>query len=522
MTQQAEPRLSDRTIVDMFRDLARDRADHPALVCGERSITYAELDARANRLANALLAEGVGVGSRVAYLDVNEPEFFEVMLGCTKIGAAVAPINFRLTPREIGQIVADSQAPVLVLGHRFSALAEPVRQAASGLRRVVVPGPEYEQWIQACDDADPSYRGGPEDVVLQLYTSGTTGLPKGVLIDNANCSALLNVSEEWSVDESSVCMVAMPLFHIGGSGWAMVGLAAGATDVLVPELDPAGLLDLIEQRQVTNAFIVPAVLQMMTSVPGADERSYSSLRSIAYGASPVTPPVLRRSLEVLKAPLYQVYGLTETTGAVTQLSADDHDPGGPREHLMRSAGRPYPWVELKAVDPVTGDDAGPGEVGEIRIRSVQVTPGYWNKPEETKAAIDEAGWLRTGDAGYVDRDGYVFLTDRIKDMIVSGGENVYPIEVETVLAEHPDVADIAVIGVPDEKLGETVKAIVVRREGSDLTEQGLLDYARKHLAGFKRPHSVDFADELPRNPSGKLLKRVLREPYWADEDRRIN
>jgi len=521
MTEQAQPRLSDRTIVDMFRDLARNRPDHPALMCGERSITYAELDHRASRLANALLAEGVGVGSRVAHLDVNEPEFFEVMLGCTKIGAAVAPINFRLTPREIAQIVADSEAPVLVLGHRFAALAETVQEVATGLRRVVVTGSEYEQWIDACDDADPSYSGGPEDVVLQLYTSGTTGLPKGVLIDNANCSALLNVAQEWSVDKSSVCMVAMPLFHIGGSGWAMVGLAAGATDVLVPELDPAGLLDLIEERRVTNAFIVPAVLQMMTSVPGAEDRSYSSLRSIAYGASPITPRVLRRSLEVLKAPLYQVYGLTETTGAITQLSADDHDPGGPREHLMRSAGRAYPWVELKTVDPVTGDDAGVGEVGEIFIRSVQVTTGYWNKPEETTAAIDEQGWLHTGDAGYVDADGYVFLTDRIKDMIVSGGENVYPIEVETVLAEHPDVADVAVIGVPDEKWGEAVKAIVVRRERSDLTERALLDYGRQNLAGFKHPRSVDFADELPRNPSGKLLKRVLREPYWADRDRRI-
>ena len=521
MTQQAEPRLSDRTIVDMFRDLARDRPEHPALVCGERSITYATLDQRSCRLANALLAEGVHVDSRVAYLDVNEPEFFEVMLGCTKIGATVAPINFRLTPREIGQIVADSEATVLVLGHRFASLAEPVQQAASGLRRVVVTGAEYEQWIDACDDADPSYSGGPDDVVLQLYTSGTTGLPKGVLIDNANCSALLNVAQEWSVDESSVCMVAMPLFHIGGSGWAMVGLAAGATDVLVPELDPAGVLDLIEQRQVTNAFIVPAVLQMMTNVPGAENRSYSSLRSIAYGASPITPAVLRRSLEVLRAPLYQVYGLTESTGAVTQLPAEDHDPGGPREHLMRSAGRAYPWVELKAVDPVTGEDARPGDVGEILIRSVQVTTGYWNKPEETKATIDEQGWLHTGDAGYVDSEGYVFLTDRIKDMIVSGGENVYPIEVETVLAEHPDVADVAVIGVPDEKWGETVKAVVVLREGSDLTEEALLDYGKQNLAGFKRPRSVDFAGELPRNPSGKLLKRVLREPFWADKGRSI-
>ena len=512
----------DRTIVDTFRDLARDRADHPALVCGERSLTYADLDQRANRVANALLADGLGAGDRVAYLDLNEPEFFEVMLACLKIGATVAPINYRLTPKEMGQIVADAQAPVLVLGHRFEQLTEPLQQAAPGLRRTVVTGEAYEAWVAGHDATDPGHAGGPDDVILQLYTSGTTGLPKGVLITNANCSALLEVAQEWSVDESSVCLVAMPLFHIGGSGWAMVGLARGATDVLVPVPDPAGLLDLVEEQQVTNAFLVPAVLQMMAAVPGADERSFPSLRSIAYGASPITPAVLRRSLEVLKAPLYQVYGLTETTGAITQLSADDHDPGGPREHLLRSAGRAYPWVELKAVDPVTGEDAAPGEVGEIFIRSVQVTPGYWNKPDDTKQAIDEDRWLHTGDAGYVDDEGYVFLTDRIKDMIVSGAENVYPIEVETVLAEHPDVADVAVVGVPDEKWGETVKAVVVRCEGSAVTEEALLEHGRQHLAGFKRPRSVDFVDELPRNPSGKLLKRVLREPYWADQgDRRI-
>jgi long-chain acyl-CoA synthetase len=504
-------------MVEMFAELAQRRGDHPALVGVARTVTYAELVQRANRVANALSALGVGEDGRVAYLDLNNPEFFEVMLGAAKVGAAIAPLNFRLTPAEMGQIVADSEAAVLVVGPVFEQALPVIEAEAPGLKRVVRVGEDYEAWLAAASDRDPGRASSADDVVLQLYTSGTTGLPKGVMLTNDNCSALLDVAEAWDVDETSVSLVAMPLFHIGGSGWANVSLARGGTDILVPMIDPASLLDTIEQRRITNAFLVPAVLQMMCAVPGADDRDFSSLRSIAYGASPITSAALTRALEVFKAPLFQVYGLTETTGAITELSSSDHDPGGPRQHLMRSAGKPYPWVEMKAVDPATGADCGPGEVGEIWIRSVQNSPGYWRKPADTAAAFDADGWLHTGDAGYFDDEGYLFLTDRIKDMIVTGAENVYPIEVESALSEHPDVADVAVIGVPDDTWGETVKAVVVRRPGSELTEAELLDWSRDRIAGFKRPRSVDFADELPRNPSGKLLKRVLREPYWTGD-----
>ncbi len=513
-TQRAAPML------EIFAELARTRADHPALVGAARTVTYGDLWARGNRAANALRGAGVGEGDRVAYLDLNNPEFFEVSLGATKIGAAIAPLNFRLTAREMGRIVADSGATVLVVGPTFGAAVDTIRELAPGLTTVVSTGVEYEAWLAAADEVDPGRASRPDDVVLQLYTSGTTGLPKGVMLTNDNCSALLDVAEHWGVDGSSVSLVAMPLFHIGGSGWANVSLARGGTDILVPMIDPTALLDTIESARVTNAFLVPAVLQMMCAVPGAEDRDYSSLRSIAYGASPITSAALTRALQVFRAPLFQVYGLTETTGAITELGAADHDPGGPRQHLMRSAGKPYPWVEMKAVDPATGAGCAAGEVGEIWIRSVQNSPGYWNKPADTAAAFDADGWLHTGDAGYFDEEGYLFLTDRIKDMIVTGAENVYPIEVESTLAEHPDVADVAVIGVTDEKWGETVKAIVVRRPGAELTEEALLSWARERIAGFKRPRSVDFADELPRNPSGKLLKRVLREPYWRDAEGR--
>jgi acyl-CoA synthetase (AMP-forming)/AMP-acid ligase II len=505
---------------EMFADLSQRRADHPALVGAERTLTFAELHANANRVANALAELGVGEQGRVAYLDLNNPEFFEVMVGASRVGAAIAPLNFRLTPAEMGRIVDDAGATVMVVGPAFEQMVPAIQAEAPSLRRVVRTGEDYASWLASSSDADPGRESSPDDVVLQLYTSGTTGLPKGVMLTNGNCSGLMDVAEAWEVDESSVSLVAMPLFHIGGSGWANVALARGGTDVIVPLPDPAALLDTIEQARITNAFLVPAVLQMMCAVPGADDRDYSSLRSIAYGASPITSAALKRSLEVFKAPLFQVYGMTETTGAITELSSADHDPGGPREHLMRSAGKPYPWVEMKAVDPVSGEDCGPGDVGEIWTRSRQNSPGYWNKSDETAAVFDDDGWLHTGDAGYLDDEGFVFLTDRIKDMIVTGAENVYPIEVESALSEHPDVADVAVVGVPDQKWGETVKAVVVRREGSTVTEDELMTWAKERIAGFKRPRSVDFAEELPRNPSGKLLKRVIRAPYWEDAEGR--
>ncbi len=503
-------------LAEMFTGLAGTRRDHPALVGATRTVTYGELDQRGNRVAHALRDLGVGEGDRVAYLDLNNPEFFEVMLGAARIGAAIAPLNFRLTPAEMGRIVDDAEATVMVVGPAFEAAVAAIQAEAPRLSRVVRTGEDFESWIAGASEEDPGRASTSDDVVLQLYTSGTTGLPKGVQLTNGNCSGLMDVANAWDVDETSVSLVAMPLFHIGGSGWANVALARGGTDVLVPMIDPGALLDTIENARITNAFLVPAVLQMMCAVPGADDRDYSSLRSIAYGASPITTAALKRSLDVFRAPLFQVYGLTETTGAITELSSTDHDPGGPRQHLLRSAGKPYPWVEMRAVDPVTGNKCGPGEVGEIWTRSRQNSPGYWNKPADTAAAFDADGWLHTGDAGYLDDEGFVFLTDRIKDMIVTGAENVYPIEVESALSEHPDVADVAVIGVPDPKWGETVKAVVVRRPGSELTADELMDWARDKVAGFKRPRSVDFADELPRNPSGKLLKRVLRAPYWSD------
>ncbi len=281
---------------------------------------------------------------------------------------------------------------------------------------------------------------------------------------------------------------------------------------------PTSSLDTIEHEGVTNTFLVPAVLQSLVAIPGAAERDWSRLRAIAYGASPITSTALRSVLDTFGAPLFQVYGSTETAGAITQLEPEDHDPHGPRAHLMRSAGRPYPWVELRIADPESGEDLGVDRVGEIWIRSPQVTAGYWDRPDDTAAALTGDGWFRSGDGGYVDDEGYLFLTDRIKDMIVTGAENVYPAEVENVIAAHPDVAEVAVIGVPDTRWGEAVKAVVAPAPGTTIDPDELLAWTKERIAGFKRPRSVDLVDALPRNPSGKVLKKDLRAPYWSDSE----
>jgi long-chain acyl-CoA synthetase len=507
------PLGEDLRVADVVRRVAAERGSVVAVRHGARALTYAELDERSNRLAQALLAAGVGPGVRVAHLDRTGPEVVELLFAVSKIGAVLVPLNWRLADAELARIVADSGAPVLVAGRAFAQTAAAL--AEDGRLTVVEVGPAYEAWLDAHEARDPGRRGASGDAVVQMYTSGTTGVPKGVLTTHRNLAAAAETSPRWAFDEDTVSLTPLPMFHIGGIGWAFLGLWNGATTILVSEFVPEAVLDLLEGERVTNAVFVPTMLQMLAAVPGAAERDFGAMRSIAYGASPITTPVLKAALRTFRCDLFGIYGLTETTGAAVQLDAPDHDPDGPRERLLRSAGRPYPWVELRIADPIGGTPRGPGEVGEVWLRAPNVMAGYYGRPEETAAALTADGWLRTGDGGYLDEDGYLFLTDRIKDMIVSGGENVYPVEVEEALAQHPAVEQVAVIGVPHERWGETVKALVVLRPGSAASADELVAFARARLAGYKLPRSIAFVDDLPRTPSGKVLKRELRERFGA-------
>jgi long-chain acyl-CoA synthetase len=519
--------MPEWTLAGVVRRNAAQHGSGPAITYESRTITWAELDRRSSQVANRLVAAGVGRGDHVAIIDKNGPEFFELLFGAGKIGAICVPVNWRLAASEMQFVINDAEAKVLIVGPDFLTELTAFEPGLEGVKEVVVIGGDgrhtaYDAWSGEAADTDPGIELGPDEVVIQLYTSGTTGLPKGAMITNHNLSVLVQLRDKWGMDASTVSLVAMPLFHIGGSGWALAGMSAAARSVLVREIVPASLLKTIQVERVTNAFLVPAVLQLLCAVPGAADGDYSALRAIHYGASPITDQALEETMRTFGCDVIQVYGLTETTGAITQLEADEHDPGGPRSQLMRSAGRPYPWVELKIVDPDTGRERAAGEVGELWTRSDQNMAGYWHRSEANSEVFSPDGWFKTGDAGYVDEAGYVFLTDRIKDMIVSGGENIYPAEVENVVARHPAVGDVAVIGVPDERWGETVKAIVVLRPGASATPEEIVAFARERLAHYKCPRSVDFTDQLPRNPSGKILKRQLREPYWAGQERRIH
>jgi long-chain acyl-CoA synthetase len=500
-------------VADVVRRVAAERGSVVAVRHRTRALTYAQLDQRSNRLAQALLAAGVGPGVRVAHLDRTGPEVVELLFAVSKIGAVLVPLNWRLAVAELARIVADSGAPVLVAGRAFAPAAAALAEDRAGELTVVEVGPAFEAWLDAHEPRDPGGRGASGDAVVQMYTSGTTGVPKGVVTTHRNLAAAAETSPRWAFDEDTVSLTPLPMFHIGGIGWAFLGLWNGATTILVSEFVPEAVLDLLERERVTNAVFVPTMLQMLAAVPGAAERDFGALRSIAYGASPITTPVLKAALRTFRCDLFGIYGLTETTGAAVQLDAADHDPDGPREHLLRSAGRPYPWVEVRIADPVSGTARAPGEIGEVWLRAPNVMAGYFNRPTETAAALTADGWLRTGDGGYLDDQGYLFLTDRIKDMIVSGGENVYPIEVEEALAQHPAVEQVAVIGVPHERWGETVKALIVLRPGSVASADQLVAFARARLAGYKLPRSIAFVDELPRTPSGKVLKRELRERF---------
>lgn len=515
-----------RFLADLTRAHAMRRADQIALWFEGTQTTYGELDRRANQVANGLLSEGLPPGSRVAVLSKNTDAVFELVFGAAKAGQTLVVVNWRLAPQELSYILNDAGVRLLFVGSDFYDVVNQTSSAWPTVKKIValegssMPWESYAAWRGRQSAIDPQVALTGSDVVVQLYTSGTTGRPKGAQLTSDNLLALVSsgVNEFQLVTDEDVSLVCMPLFHIGGLGYGLVGLYGGGMNVILREVIPADILRAIATHRVSKVFLVPAVILFLLQAPEIHQTDLSSLKLICYGASPMPLELLRRAMAIFPCGFGQVYGLTETTGAITFLPPEDHTRSS--SHRVRSCGKPFSTVQIRVVD-AEGRDLPVGQVGQIITRSPQTMKGYWNLPEETAQAIRD-GWFYTGDAGYLDEDGYLYIHDRVKDMIISGGENIYPAEVENVLFNHPAVADVAVIGVPDEQWGEAVKAIVVKKPDVEVTADELIAFAKQHIAGYKAPKSVDFVEALPRNASGKILKRELRAPYWAGRERQVN
>ena len=385
---------------------------------------------------------------------------------------------------------------------------------------MIVATEDLEAWAAAHPTTDTGRWPEPDDTALVFYTSGTTGIPKGAMIPVRSIDGNLSRPVPWTMRPEHAVLVVSPVFHTAGTGWVYLSAFFGAHCVLLRDPDPATILAMVERHRVAQALLVPALIQAVVNHPDLATTDVSSLETVVYGASPIAPAVLVRAIDAFGCDMVQAYGMTETGGPITYLLPAEHDPADPKGRL-RSAGTPVGGVEVQVVDQASGTPLPPGVVGEVWTRSDQNMAGYLNRPEATAATITADGWLRTGDAGFFDADGFLYLTDRLSDVVVSGGENVYPVEVEHVLASHPAVVDAAVIGVPDERWGETVKGIVVPVPGADPDAAELIAWCRERLAHYKCPTSIDLATDLPRNPAGKVLRRILREPYWQGHGRTV-
>ena len=507
------------TEADRLVEHASIRPDHIALIFGKERTSYRQLDERATRIANGLSGLGLTPKGRVAVLARNSGVYFELLFGIMRAGMTILPLNWRLAAPEIIYILQDAGIECLFYEQDFAAIVDAAREQCRTLRTTMAIDGRDRSGLTAWRDRQPISRPeihpDPEDVMIQFYTSGTTGHPKGVQISHRSSRAMREMEvagqedwQSWSSDD--VAIVALPNFHLSGTSWALQWLARGATCVIQPQVDAEASLNAIEEHGVTQIMTIPTAIQMMLDHPRFESIDTSSLRNIFYGGMRMPAPLLRRARAALSASFIQIYGMTEHNGSVCYLTPSDHIRADADEDLLKSCGRPLPHVSMRIMD-ADGRDLPAGQVGEVCISSPSLMNGYWNRAD-LAGEVMFGHHYRTGDAGYINAEGYLFLVDRVKDMIVSGGENIYPAEVERILHEHPDVHEVAVIGVPDERWGEAVKAVVVCK-GDALTAEDVIDFARGRIASYKLPKTVDFVDALPRNANGKIVKRDLRARY---------
>ncbi|PXX01657.1 long-chain-fatty-acid--CoA ligase [Mycolicibacterium moriokaense] len=505
---------------------ARLQPDAEFVVIDGVACTYGEAAVTVDRMAGAL-AHSLDPGRRVAILSRNSVEMLLLYYAASKAGVVPVPLNYRLAAPELEYILNDSAAGVVLAAPEYVAQIDALRSKCPAVRTIVAVGNvdfagwlTWAQWLAHPID-ERTALARRHDEAMQIYTSGTTGRPKGAVLTQTGLSNLLH---QWRIcfpfSPNRRMLVVAPLYHVGGTFHSMHAIGHGGSVFLYTDFDAGEVVRALDEEEIDTAFLVPAMIQSCLAVEDVDQRAFASFRQLSYGASPISEATLRRALDIWRCDFVQAFGMTECP-CITYLSAADHRralAGYP--YLLESTGKAGPGSDLKIVGP-DGQEVPPGQVGEILGRGPQMMSAYWNLPEATAEALS-GGWMHTGDAGCIDAEGYLFVKDRIKDMIVSGGENIYPREIEDVLLAHPSVADAAVIGVPSEQWGESPLAFVVPHDGTDVQIADLAEFCREHLAGYKRPRAFEIVDVVPRNPSGKVLKRVLREPYWADRRRGVS
>jgi acyl-CoA synthetase (AMP-forming)/AMP-acid ligase II len=496
--------------------------------------SFGDLNARANRLANALMGLNIHKGDRVGMLLRNCCEFIEIDFALSQTGIVRVPLNARLTGSEHEYILNDSGSNTLIFGEEFSeavqaikpnlkTVKEFIRVSEGYTERGVPDALDYENLIENSTQEEPENEIDEEDLHTLFYTSGTTGKPKGAMLTQKSwANVAINLILDYGpITEDDVILNLQPLSH-GAGFFVLPFFIRGGTNILVPEFKPSLIFETIERERVTVLKLVPTMLYQLMESPDKARYDLGSLHSIIYGGSPVAVPRLIEAIQFFGKKLVQLYGQAEAPMCISTLSKRDHILEGSEKIVKRlsSAGKPCVNVEVKVIDE-SRRELPPGEVGEVIVRGYHIMKGYWNLPEATAEALGD-GWVYTGDLGYFDSNGYIFLVDRKRDVIISGAFNIYPKEIEDVIVTHPKVKEVAVVGVPDEKWGEAVKAVVVPKEGKRVTEEEIIDYCRSRMASFKKPKTVDVVGDLPRNPYGKILKTALREPYWKGFDRRIH
>ena len=511
---------------------ARFWADRPAILFRDRAVSYGELERRSNQLAHALLALGLKRGDRVAVVSPNRPEIVELECALYKLGLVKVALNSRLAPNELADALANAEPVACLAGPEHRAMVEEAAAAVPALRLLLAfaPAPvgagwlDYEALLARESDAHIHVEMRPEELAVLHYTSGSTGKLKAAMQTVGNRMASLRkvIMGRMHASPGDVLMLCGPITHASGM-FIQPMLFQGATLLLMERFQPAEILEAIEKHKVSMCFFVPAMIYALLAEPSIKTRDLSSLRLVSYGAAPMSPARIQEAWAAFGPVLSQGYGAGETTGGVVALGIADHKRAieGGRPELLSACGRPICESDVQVLDeqgrPVSGD-----AIGEICVRGPDVFAGYWRAEPQTREALGEDGWLRTGDLARVDREGYIFIVDRKKEMLVSGGFNVYPSEVESVLAQHPAVYEVCVVGVPDDHWGESVKAVVVLREGARAEGSEIMDFCRGRLADFKRPRSVDFVPQLPKNGNGKLSRKDVREHYWRGRERRVN